>query len=71
MTRHRLSTHLIRRTARQAQVHYETLQDHADEQGPGGEFARAAMAQLGIAKTSAIRVERAKYERGKWVVIAS
>lgn len=71
LRRHRLSTHLIRRTARDAQNHYETLQVEASGEGPSSEYARKALAHLGIGLTDRIDVERAKYERGKWVVIAS
>lgn len=68
--RHRLSTHLIRRTARNAQAHYEQLQYEGTLEGAAGEYARKVLASLGVSLDAAIKVERAKYERGKWVVIA-
>lgn len=68
--RHRLSTHLTQRTARTAQMHYERLQDVAEAPGPAGEYARLALASLGVGLTASIKVEPAKYERAKWVVIA-
>jgi hypothetical protein len=68
--RHRLSTHLIRRTARNAQKHYEQLQYEATIEGVAGEYARRQLVDLGVGLDAVVKVEKAKYERGKWVVIA-
>jgi hypothetical protein len=51
-------------------MHYERLQDVAEAPGPAGEYARLALASLGVGLTASIKVEPAKYERAKWVVIA-
>jgi hypothetical protein len=69
--RQRLSTHAFRRTARAAQTHYENLQYTATLDGPAGEYARQACAHLHVGLDSAIKVEPARYERGRWVVIAA
>lgn len=69
--RHRLSTHLLRRTARAAQRHYENLQAEAQTlDGPAGEYARRMLVDLGVGLTQQIKVERTTIERGKWRVVA-
>lgn len=71
MKGHRLSTHLTRRRARAAQRHYEQLQYEATLAGPSGEYARVACVGLGVGLVASIEVQRAKHERGNWVVVAS
>lgn len=68
--RHRLSTHLIRPMARSAQREYENLQEEATREGPAGEYARRACADLGIGLTQKIEVEKATVERANWRVMA-
>lgn len=68
--RHRLSTHLIRRTAALAQEYYEKLQETASEETPAGVYARESLAHLGVSLTDKIDVKPAKYERGNYVVIS-
>jgi hypothetical protein len=68
--RHRLSTHLIRRTARNALRHYEQLQYDATIDSEAGEQARKLLVELGIGLDQPIKVERTTVERGKWRVVA-
>ena len=67
----RLSTHLIRSTARRAQHRYERLQDEArNEMAPYHAQAILQCASLGIGPNDKIEVQRAVHERGKWRVVA-
>lgn len=62
-----LSTHLFRWRARRARAHYETLQDmtvFGHDQGAN------ALHELGMTTRDDVLVERAGFERGKWLVVA-
>jgi len=62
-----LSTHVLRRQARKAKGHYERIQDAVVL----SQNVRCTqeLAHLHLGPTDDVRVERAVYERGKWVVI--
>lgn len=67
--RHVLSTHLLRRRARAARVHYRAQQARARGVGAHAHDGRDACAALDLGLLDDIYVERTVFERAKWRVI--
>jgi len=66
-SRHVLSTHLLRATARRAADHYRKVQYRAFTHGDME--AQTACRDLGIQHRSEFKVERAGHQRAKWIVV--